>query len=541
VKRQRLACLSTIAAVCLSGGEASAVNGHSFSDAARARIDYRRATAAPMSDCAALMRLTTADVAIASAVQVPASGAVPAYCKVRGVIAPEIQFEVRLPAHWNRRFYMHGVGGYGGQPIDTFYANYRDAAVGAGFATATSNAGHEAENEPGASFAYRNLQKKIDWAYRSVHLTAKTAKALIAAYYDRPPAFSYFDGCSNGGRSGLIEAQRYPQDFDGIIAGAPLLNFTDTSISYIWTARALAETPIPAAKMKMIGEVVLARCDAADGLKDGLISDPVACAYDPAKDLPRCGAAPALTCVTDAEAATLAKIRKGPASKGRPYGHGVLPGSEPPGITYLPPHTVRTGWFEWVDDPRGPMSYQRDLGEQFVKYMAFSTQDPAASAARFDFDHDPERMSAGRQMVDALDADLSEFRGRGGKLLLYHGWADTGTNPLFTIDYVEQAAARNGGDESRDFMRLFLMPGVFHCFGGYGPDRLDAMTALVDWVEAGAPPDAIVATQTERRDGGRVVRSRPICAYPSRARYLGSGSPDEARNFACSAPGAHPR
>jgi feruloyl esterase len=523
-------------AIGMAATSASAQNGYSFIDADKSAVNYSLAPHAPVASCASLRQFTSMDVAITSAVDVPASATVPAYCKVLGVIAPEIQFEVRLPQAWNRRFYMNGSGGYGGQPVETFYSAYRDTAVKLGFATAHDNTGHDSRNEPGASFAFKNLQKRNDWAFRSVHLTQKVAKELIRAYYDRPQSYAYFDGCSNGGRQALISAQRYPGDFDGLVAGAPLLNFTDTSISYLWTSRALKETPIPKAKMPMIAKAVLERCDAKDGLTDGLIADPRKCDFDPTRDLRRCTGAPGDDCFTQGEIDTLAKIKAGPSSNGKPLTHGVLPGAEPQGVIYLPPHNVNTGWFEWVDDPRGPMFYQSFLGEHFVRYMAYPNQDPEASAAKFDFDKDPARMLEGRRVVDALNPDLSEFQRRGGKLLMYFGWADTGINPLTAIDYYQEAATRNGGARSADFMRMFMMPGVFHCFGGYGPDRLDALTAVVNWVERGTAPDSITVAKTETRNGGKVLRTRPLCPYPQVAKYKGAGSIDEAVNFSCAAP-----
>lgn len=525
---------SMIAITVASAAPAVAVNGYSFLDAGTSAIRYYQADIGPIGDCAALVRHASVMVGIETAVVIPATPRTPGYCKINGTIQPEIRFELRLPLKWNRRLYMLGNGGYGGQPLETFYADYRDRAIENGFATVMTNTGHDAQNEPGATFAYHNLQKKMDWAFRAVHLTAVEAKALVQVYYGRPQAFSYFDGCSNGGRQGLISAQRYPGDFDGIVAGAPLANFTDTTISYLWTSRALNKTPIPETKMPLIAATVMRLCDGQDGLKDGLISDPRTCNFNPVRDLPHCGPAGGQQCFSDAELATLTKIYTGPVSGGRPYSHGVLPGAEPEGVIYLPPSNVETGWFEWVSDPRGPMYYQGRLSEDFVRYMAYPTQDASARAADFNFDTDPVRMDAGRAMVDALNPDLAEFQRRGGKLLMYHGWADLGISPLNTIDYYEAAKRANGGSlQNGDFMRLFMMPGVFHCFGGYGPDRLDALTALVNWVEMGTAPDVIVATKTERHNGGKIVRTRPICAYPKIARYKGSGSIDQAGNFTC--------
>jgi hypothetical protein len=520
-------------------GPAQAVNGYSFLDAAQSRTRYSLAPAAPVEECATLARQSFAGMTISSAQPIAANAAAPAYCKVRGVIPGEIQVEVRLPQAWNRRLYMVGNGGYGGQSLDTYYATPRDDAIRHGFATVMTNTGHDAAIEPDATFAYRNEGKKNDWAHRAVHVTVVAAKRLVATYYGRAQSFAYFDGCSNGGRQGLISAQRYPGDFDGIVAGAPLLDFTGSSLSYLWTARALNRTPIPHAKMPMIAAAIMRRCDAADGLKDDLIADPRRCDFNPARDLPQCSAqaSAGATCLTPGEVATLKAIYAGPSWNGQPLYHPVLAGAEPRGVIYLPPHNVESGWFEWTADPRGPMYVQAKLGEQFLKYFAYPVQDPAVTAAALDFDRDPPRMTAARALVDALDPDLSAYRKRGGKLLLYHGWADLGTNPLATVDYYERVEVASGGaSATRDFARLFAMPGVFHCFGGYGPDRLDPMTALIDWVELGVAPDAIVAAKTERRDGGRLLRRRPICAYPAVAAYNGRGSIDAAENFTCKTP-----
>lgn len=519
-------------------GTAEAQNSYSFINSQSAVSNFRLASVRPASSCAGLQYFEQPDVSIISAVNVPATDQLPAHCRVRGMISPEIQFEVALPDLWNRRLYMHGNGGFAGQSLEQpAQPVYRLTALRHGFVTAVTNAGHDGQTEPGASFAYRNLQKRIDYGYRAVHLTAATAKLLISVYYDHAASYSYFDGCSNGGRQAMMAAQRFPGDFDGIVAGAPLMNFSDSAVSFLWLARALRETTIPKEKMPWLAEAIFRRCDAKDGLVDKLLGDPRQCDFNPIRDLQICTAGRTAGCFTNAEVGTLKKIYDGPQVRGQPYFHGQLPGAEHTGVSYAPPYQDKTGWSEWVDDARGIAYPQTNLGEQFVKYLAFPTQDPNAEVASFDFDNDPQRMTLGRELIDAVNPDLSAFQTRGGKLLMYFGWADPSINPLTAVDYYEKVAAL-GGAKTGDFLRLFMMPGVFHCFGGYGPDRLDAMTAVIDWVEQGLAPNSLIATKTETHAGGKVLRERPICAYPQVARYKGRGSIDEARNFLCEAPTA---
>ena len=221
---------------------------------------------------------------------VPAADGVPEHCRVSGMIQPEIRFELNLPTKWNRRFYMHGNGGFAGEaPEFGSRPMIRANALKQGFAVAQTNTGHDATAEPLASFAV-SYQKRVDYAFRAVHMTAVEAKRIAAAYYGRAASYSYWDGCSTGGRQGLISAQRFPHDFDGIVAGAPVLNFVDTVTQSLMNGLALVETPVPVAKMKLVSDAVYARCDAKDGLKDGLIDDPRRCDFDPARDVAQCAA-----------------------------------------------------------------------------------------------------------------------------------------------------------------------------------------------------------------------------------------------------------
>lgn len=519
----------------LAAAPASAQNGYSFLDSARSAVAYAQAATKPQLPCRDLRSLAGGDVSIIAAEVVAAADGVPEHCRVSGVIAPEVRFEVNLPAAWNRRFYMIGNGGFAGEsPEAPPRAAARANALRNGFVMASTNTGHDAAQEPLATFAAGNLAKQVDYAFRAVHRTATTAKRIAARYYDRPVAYAYWDGCSTGGRQALISAQRFPGDFDGIIAGAPVLNFVDTTINGLWLSKALDAAPISHDKLKVVADAVFAKCDKVDGLADGLVDDPRRCDFDPVRDLPKCAAgADAANCVTEAQAQALRKVYAGPVSGGKPYFFGMPIGAEKEGTPLFGPPTPVSGWDGWIVTRSGDKSRQLLYAESFIKHMAFGKSDPNFDWKAFDYDKDPARTGEIRRMLNATDPDLSAFRNRGGKLLMYFGWADPALTPFMGVDYYEKALAANG-PETRSFFRLFMVPGMFHCRGGVGPDRFDALTALVNWVENGAAPDRLVATQMEQ---GQLKRSRPLCPYPQVARYTGSGGVDDAANFACRDPG----
>jgi hypothetical protein len=394
-----------------------------------------------------------------------------------------------------------------------------------------TNTGHDAAAEALATFAGKP-QKTIDYAFRAVHETIKAAKQIVRIFYDRAISFSYFDGCSTGGRQGLMTAQGFPGDFDGIVVGAPVLNFTDSVLVGLWTARALSAAPIPATKLKRIAEAVYRKCDARDGAEDGLIDDPRTCDFDPAAELATCSAgSDGDECFTPAQIAALKAIYGGITSNGKPYFPGQLPGAEKAGLDFIVRQQKVSGWDEWIISTSGASRLQR-YGEAFVRYLAFSKIDANYDAKTFDFDKDPARLGEIRALLDARDPDLTEFKARGGRILMYFGWADTALSPLMGIDYYDQVTAKIG-PATRDFYRLFMVPGMFHCRGGFGPDRFDPMTPLINWVENGVAPPPIEAAQVE---GGKTLRTRPLCPYPEVARYVGSGSLDDAASFTCRAP-----
>ncbi len=519
-----VAALLSLSAVAAPAG---AQNRYSFVDAARSPLDFSRATVKPQMACPDVRTVAAGTASIVAVEIVAAAAGVPEHCRVTGSIAPEIHFELNLPAAWNRRFYMSGNGGFAGEAPDSPpRAMVRAAALRQGFVTATTNTGHDATKEPLASFAV-DPQKVADYAFRAVHLTALTAKTIATRYYDRPVAFSYWDGCSTGGRQGLISAQRFPGDFDGIVAGAPVLNFVDTTVTGLWNARAVAAGPLTLDTMKLVTGVLYAKCG-----PDGVIDDPRRCPFDPARDLPKCTGATGAGCVTESQAQALKTIYAGVSRGGRAYFPGQPLGAEIVGVSPIGEARPSSGWDRWLIGRDGGKSLQLAFAESFMRYMAFGKPDASYDVATFDFEKDPDRMGDIRRLLNATDPDLSAFRNRGGKLLMYFGWADAALTPFMAIDYYDKALAANGPD-TREFFRLFMVPGMFHCRGGVGTDRFDAMTTLINWVEGGTAPESIPAA---RVDGDQVKRTRPLCPYPRVARYKGSGSVDEAASFACAEP-----
>lgn len=505
-----------------------------FSGAASSLSNYDDADRRPVQSCPDLANLELHELLRIDAETVAANGDTPAFCRVTGTLDPEITFEVDLPARWNGRFYMTGNGGHAGQRNDDpFQIAGRNAAMQQGFAAATTNTGHNADEEPGASFVLSDPQKAIDYAYRAVHLTAVTAKAITNLYYGQPASHSYWNSCSNGGRQGLVEAQRYPADFDGIVANAPWVSQTGFSIGAIWNQRALDEAPVSAGKMALVANTVMAKCDAVDGLEDGLIDDPRNCDINVAEDVPVCPAgADNASCLTPEQAEAVQKIYDGPHdAAGRQIFPGFMPGSE--ALTMGPNGQVSSTWMGLIV-PATPGGRTADfgLGYDTLRYLAPLQPDPDYDYQDFDFNTDTALFDRWSRLVDADDINLRDFRDRGGKLIMTYGWADQILQPLMGVNYYEQAVTANGPD-GRNFMRLFMVPGMTHCAGGLGPDQNDAIGAVIDWVETDTAPDRITAKKIVN---GEVTRSRPLCPYPQVARYDGSGSIDEASNFRCVAP-----
>jgi len=516
------------ALLCASASPAAA---QAFANAGKAASQYSVADATPSKPCESLSSFKADGIVSIAARVVAATADTPQHCRVTGTIAPEVAFEVNLPDRWNHRFYMTGNGGLAGDALDTPTNADRTGALINGFVMARTNTGHDARKEPSGSFILSDPQKATDYAYRAVHVTAETAKTIATDYYAKPITFSYWNSCSNGGRQGLLEAQRFPDDFDGIVANAPWVDQTGFTIGAIWNQKALTEVPVTAAKINLVAEKVMAKCDEIDGLKDGLIDDPRKCSFDPTKDVPACReGAETPDCLTSAQAAAIKKVYGGPMSHGKAFFPGYMVGSEAltPG-----PNGNNSGWVGPII-PAQPNAKPADfnLAEGVMRYLILDPPQAEYDTLKVEFDQAAKTVERWSKLADAKDADLSKFRRSGGKLIMTYGWADTILQPLQGVRYYESVAAKHGKDTA-DFVRLFMVPGMAHCGGGVGPDRNDAVTAVIDWVEKGQAPDLLIASKVTN---GQTVRTRPLCPYPQVARYKGQGSIDDAASFSCVAP-----
>jgi len=476
--------------------------------------------AGPVKKCDELAAISFgADVKIESAKLVAATRALPEHCDIRGVIWPEAGFAVKLPSTWNNRFEMVGNGGWAG----SISLAAVDSAVRDGYAATSTDSGHDARKEPGASFASpspnnpHSARKVIDFGYLAVHETALLAKKIIRAYYGADPGYSYWVGCSTGGRQGLMEAQRYPEDFDGYVIGAPVLFLTGLQSKSIWNYQ-IAGTgagAIKSDKLPVLTKAFYEKCDAVDGLKDGLVENPLQCDFDPARDLPACaGDADGPGCFTGAQIAALKKVYEGPRdSSGKQLFPGMPPGGD------------------------GGINAGFQLADSFMKFMAFDPPPgPGWDYHSFNIETDMQRMSAVSSRIDASIPDLTAVKMRGGKIVHYHGWADPGVSPKMSIDYYQAAINAMGKQETDQFYRFFPVPGMFHCQGGPGCGDVDWLSAAVNWVEKGIAPSMLVGAHVEK---GETKRTRPICAYPNTAHYNGSGNIDAAESFTCSSARVH--
>jgi len=530
MSRRQCGSVAIVVLAIVAGSAVAAQNNSQFRDWKSSAL-AGSAEQKPTLPCASLVSATSYEFAISTAVLVPASADAPEYCRVTGLVQPEVRFELGLPSIWNGRLYMFGNGGYAGEALDAQgRVSTSRRALARGFATVQTNTGHDAAGEPLGSFA-ASPQKFVDYAFRAVHVSAVTAKRMVQSYYGSAARRSYFDGCSTGGRQGLIEAQRFPDDFDGILAGAPVLDFSGTMIGYATVQRALAAAPIPPARLKALADAIYGKCDAIDGVKDGVIDDPRACRFSPAADVPRCsGESDDPGCLSAAQIGALetiyAPVRRNGADffPGWPVGAEVA-GQGPGG------NQLSSAWLPWFMAPNNK-PVQAAFGEAFFKYMAVGTARLSYDWLSFDPGADLDKLEATRAALDATNPDLSRFKARGGKLLSYFGWADQALNPMMGVRYYEQATQHNG-PSTTDFYRLFMVPGMFHCAGGVGTGTFDAFTPLVEWVEKGTVPQTLAAS---RIVDGKVVRTRPLCPYPQVARYKGAGSTDDAANFSCALP-----
>jgi feruloyl esterase len=462
--------------------------------------------------------ITAAQFVAAGALQATGRGgqgtALPAHCRVAATLKPStdshIEMELWMPAeNWNGKFLAVGNGGWAGSIQTNAIAN----GLRRGYATASNDTGHKGGS---ASFALGHPEKLIDFGYRSMHEMAVQSKAIIQAFYKRGPQLSYYQGCSTGGRQGMMEAQRYPEDFDAIIAGAPVYNVVHLNVSQVSLQVGMLNDPsriVPPGKVTLLANAVVAACDEKDGVKDNIINEPRMCKFDPAVLMCKAGDAP--DCLTRAQVEN-ARTAYLPVTTKK--GEFVYPGRSP---------GFETGWR--IPNPGQPLS---PLFADMPRYVG--RQDLNWDVMSFDLETDLALALKNGGFIEASDPDLAKFKARGGKLLLYHGWADPGPAPENTIRYYEAVDKKLGGKQD-DWMRLFLMPGVGHCAGGVGPDQADFLGTMERWRESRIAPDQIIATRSAGR-GGQAEMSRPLCPYPQVARYDGSGNTNDAKSFKCVQP-----
>ena len=475
-----------------------------------------RGTASPQCDRLSALVLPNATITLVRAVAAgtvePSFTAPAAFCRVAATLKPtadsDIKIEVWMPVDgWNGKFQAVGNGAFSGAIA---YGAMR-TALARGYATASTDTGHTGNT---ASFAPGHPEKVVDFGWRAVHEMTIAAKRIITAHYEQAPRYAYWNGCSAGGRQAMQEAQRFPADFDGIVAGAPGLDWTGRAGQALRVAKPLETSEaarLPQAARVLLHEAALHACDALDGVKDGLIGDPERCRFDPA--VLQCASATATGCLTSAQVETARRIYASATNPktGREIG-GLQPGSE-------------LGWTDL-----GWTASARATGLDQFRFVVFA--DPAWTVARFDFDADIARAdTVDGGTINALDPNLAPFFDRGGKLIQYHGWSDPQISPSNSTAYYRRVLAALGGKaDVAASHRLFMVPGMGHCGGGEGPNTFDMLAALERWVEQRQAPDQIPAAHST---GGRVDRTRPLCPFPRVATYKGSGSTDEAANFVC--------
>jgi Tannase and feruloyl esterase len=498
------------------------------------------------ADCASLKNAQLADTQITfadtvtSGVFESATSAtqrdLPAFCRVAGQIRPtpdsKIRFEVWLPVKgWNGHMIGVGNGGFAG----TFYYQQMAPYLKRGFAAVGSDAGHQAEGTD-STWAYGHPEKVKDFGWRAIHLTAERGKQIIDAYYGKPADKSYFESCSDGGREGLMEAQRFPEDYDGIMAGAPAAAWSTSIALGVRVQQRLSDPAdyIPDRKLPAIQRTVLAACDELDGVKDGIIGDPSQCHFNPQVLL--CKQDDELECLTQPQIDTL-KLLYGGATNEQGL---VLPGAS---------MGDETGWKDWIIGTDPVQSY----GSRYViNYFRYMVSDPKINLLTANPD---ELLRQSREKnaadLDTVNPDLSRFAARGGKLILFHGWDDPAIPPGNTVIYFENVKKQMGAEKTDSFARLYMVPGMEHCYGGPGANRFGQygfetaagpkyglFDSLQNWVEKGAPLENVVATHYEAGQNGTIkpTLTRPLCAYPKVAKYSGSGDTNDAANFACVAP-----
>ena len=507
--------------------------------------------------CAGLTALSLSGTDLLSAMVVDGSTAtaagqplpIPAYCRVRAVIRPATHVEVRLPVDdaWNGRFFQSGCGGLCGDVLADYPHLFNSSLPGQarGYATATSDTGHTGSNVDGR-WAYDNPAAEEDFAYRSIGETARVGKALVKAFYEKPQAKSYFAGCSTGGRMAVKAALKYPQEFNGIVAGAPALDYPGlVGTAFAWLLRTNTDgqgrkvlTAGTVAKVQQLYTATLEQCDALDGAADGVIADPRLCRADLRTQ--SCGITPGAVCLTEQDQRVIALWRQGARDT---LGRALYPGGVPEGSE---PY-----WGLWLTGSPNfqaafPNGFVEPIATDFLRYLAFVPDaGPTYRVEDFRFDRDPARMAASAALLNADDPDLSAFRKAGGRMVMYHGWADPLVTPYKTVEYYEAVRKTLGGAEGLDdVLRLFMIPGLDHCGvqrtgeeTGFGPGvderSIDPLTALEHWVEQGQAPDVLTMTAFAPKSSTPTWQ-RGICRFPQRTvRKDPNGNWADPGNWTC--------
>ena len=462
--------------------------------------------------------------------------ALPPFCRVAVIGQPsadsDINIEVWMPiTGWNGKFQGQGNGGFAGYIDNPAMA----VSVGRGYATASTDTGHSA-SDPGGSWALGHPQKVADYGYRAIHQMTDVAKTLVTAFYGTKPRYSYFGSCSNGGRQALMEAHRFPQDYDGILAGAPANFWTHLLTGALWNAQATTNDPasyIPSAKLPAIAAAVNEACDAQDGVKDGILNDPRQCRFDPAVLL--CKNGDSDQCLTGPQAVALKKVYEGAHDAAGQIYPGFLPGGE----------LGEQGWSSWITGHAPGQAALFGFTNGFFADMVYDKADWNYKTADLsEAVRAADTTQAGN--LNSVDPNLEPFRSHRGKLILYHGWNDPAISALNSINYYQSVVKQMGRETSESFLRLYMVPGMQHCVGGpgatsfgqnvasqtYDPEH-NIRAALEQWVEKGVAPSTIIATKYSAGDA--VNMTRPLCPYPQSAKYKGSGDPNIAENFLCAA------
>ncbi len=468
--------------------------------------------------CEELKELSFPEVSITEAVTIIDRTT---YCKVLGIIGSEINFELLLPGDWNGRFIMGGGGGFVGSVVNSASWSVHD-----GYATSGTDTGHKGHGIK-AEWALDNMERQVNFGHLAVHRTAVVSRAIIARYYCHDPEYSYFMGCSRGGGQAMMEAQRYPEDFDGIIVGAPAFNWPAMAAEFIQNIQAIYPDPnnlsvpvITKANLAMLQAAILDQCDEIDGIKDSILNDPEECEFN-LSTLPVCpDEVIDEECYTPNQIKAIQTVYDGVTKdQAEIYPGFPLGGENEPG-----------GWLPWITGPNdgsmelGFPSLQFGFGTEIFKYLVF--QDPDLDYSTYDFSDFFKETRYASAYLDATSSDYTEFKKRSGKMIIYHGWNDPALSAYATIQHYEAAMMKD--PEVKDYIRLFMLPGVLHCGGGPGPDRADWIGLIRDWVENGNAPDRVILSKIKN---GEVKMTRPVFPYPRKAIYDGHGDPHLESSF----------